>query len=110
MALGNGLDNAAFDRFGRHFARGPMTDGALRVRRGFTGQRHDLAPLLDTEGGGCPGTWGILSTFRDRTVGPPQPVAPPASHRETAGPQAASHRMCVVPVCQVQNNLCPEAE
>jgi len=60
MALGNGRDNAAFDGFGSHFAWGPMTDGALCVSRGLTGERHNLAPLLDCEGGGCAGTRRIV--------------------------------------------------
>src|SRR5262245_10292393 len=110
MALGNGFDNPTFDGFGSHFARGPMTDGALRVRWRFTRQRHDLAPLLGTEGRRCPWTWRIVETFEHRTVVPCQPVAPPSSNGETARPQEARHLPRRVPISKVQNNLRTEAE
>src|SRR5690242_3852777 len=105
MALGNGRDNPPFDGFGGHFARGPMTDGALRVRWGLTRQRHDLAPLLSTEGRRGPWTRRIVYTFEHRTVSTCKPVAPPPPDREAARPQEARHLAGIVPVSEVQNNL-----
>src|SRR5262252_3854460 len=110
MALGNGGDNAPFDGFVSQLTWSPVADGAPRVSGGLTGQGHDLAPLLDTEGGWCPGTRGILQPFEHGTIATRQPVAAPAPHRQATGLQATSNFLGVMPVREVQNNLGTKTE
>src|SRR5262245_48554167 len=96
---------ATFDGFVSQLARCPVADGAPRVGRGLTGQRHNLAPLLDAERHGCPWARSILEPFWHRTSGPRQPVATPAPDREATGPQEPSDLVGIVPIREVQNNL-----
>ena len=110
MALGNGGDNATFDGFVGQFAWCPVADGALRGGGGLTSQCHDLAPLLDSEGGRRPRTRGILQPFEYGTMRTRQPVASPAPYRKATGPQETRDLVGIVPVRKVQNNLGPEAE
>ena len=60
MALGDGVDNAAFASLLGEFTRRPMADGTPRRLWGLTGQSDDLAPLFRAEGGRSPRAWGVL--------------------------------------------------
>jgi hypothetical protein len=110
VALGERRDHAPLARRSGSLARRPVTDRTLRVGRGRTSQSHDLAPLLDTERHGGPGTRGILETFQPRAVETCQPGAAPAPPRKAPGPQAACHLVGIGPIREGQDKLCAEAE
>ena len=91
MAFRDGLDNAAFAGLIRECAWRPMADGTLRRRRGLTGQRDDLAPLLGAEGGRSPWAWGVVETLGHGTAGTCEPVATPAPDCGACRAEAACH-------------------
>src|SRR5499427_10477183 len=110
MALGDGLDNAAFAGLIGEFARCPMADRAPRRLRGLTGQGDDLAPLLGTEGGRSPGTWGVVETLGHATTGAFEPLATPAPDRGTCGAKAPGHVGCRQALRQQEDHLGAEAQ
>jgi hypothetical protein len=69
MALGNRFDHAPFDGVVSALGGCPVTDETSRSLRWFTGQGHDLTPLLGTKGGQSQDDLGSETQMFKRLMG-----------------------------------------
>jgi len=99
--------NLAFDGLLSEFMWRPVTDRPPGLLWGLTRQRHDLTPLLSTEGQRRPWARVVLSAVHDRCGRPLQPMPPPQAHGGARGLQAPGDLRRSQPVGEEQDESCP---